>query len=454
VLREAALQAAVAEYGLAALTRLVQERLDDLRQRAMPGMDVSAASLARSASAEAQRRFTLSPGPVINATGIIIHDSLGRAPLSDAAIAAMTAVAAGYSALDYDLDRGLRGSRHTLLAPHFSQLTGADDALVTNANAAGMMLVLAAIARGREVIVAHGQSLETGGRLRLSTVLGLSGAQIIEVGTTNRTRLADFAEAVTPKTAALLNIQVAAARHGGFVEVVALDELTAFGHRQGIPVIDDQESGCLLDVSPYGLASEPTVRQSVASGADLVCFSGDKLFGGPQCGVVVGGSDFIARVRRHPLSRALRADKITLAALHATALHYVRGEAETAIPIWRMLAAPVHELEARAARWQQALAGVPGTKIAVKAARSSFIGGWSAGETVPTCVLSLRPIGEGRGWAAHLAGQMRIALTPVLCRVEDGAVVLDPRSVLAGQDQDLLTVLRQELSSGSSAVTT
>ncbi len=448
MLREAVLAEAVSAYGQSAVARLVRERLDDLRHRSMPGMDVTSGAIAKSVSIEAQRRFSLSPGPVVNATGVLIHPHLGRAPLSEEAIEAISGVASGYSAIEFDVDRGMRSARNTLLAPLLSQLTTADDGFVTNTNAAGIMLMLAALARGRDVIVAHGQAMETSGGFRISTILGTSGAKLIEVGTTNRTRIGDYAEAITPKTAVLLNINSATLRNSSFIESVSLADLVALGHRHGIPVIDDIGSGCILDVTTFGLAREPTVQDSIVSGADVVCFSGDKLLGGPQSGIVVGGADFIARARRHPLMRTLRVDKTTLAALHATVLHYLRGEAVDRIPIWRMIATSRADIEARAIAWLSMIHNIAGCKASVQPGLSSLNGNVSLGETLPTCVLSLRAASTARGWASHIMTELRHAQTPILTRVDEGAVLLDPRTVLPAQDTAVVEALRAVLTAG------
>jgi L-seryl-tRNA(Ser) seleniumtransferase len=439
---------AVSAYGQAAVSRLIRERLDDLRHGSMPGADVTSGTIAKAVAVEAQRRFSLSPSPVLNATGTIIHPHLGRAPLSEAAIDAIRGVASGYSATEFDVDRGMRSSRNVLLAPLLSQMTGADDGFVTNTNSAGILLMLAALARGREVIVSHGQATESSGSFRLSTILGTSGARLVEVGTTNRTRVADYAEAITPKTGLILNINSSVLRSSSFIESVALGDLVALGHHHGIPVIDDQGSGCMLDVTPFGLAREPTVLDSLAAGADAVCFSGDKLFGGPQSGIAVGGADFIARARRHPLMRTLRVDKTTLAALHATVLHYLRGEALEAIPVWRMIAAPRSALEARALAWLGAVQGLGGCKAGVMPGLSSLNGSASQGETIPTSLLSLRASASARGWASHIMTELRHGQTPVLTRVEEGAVLLDPRTVLPSQDTAVAQALRTVLAAG------
>lgn len=445
VLQQAAAAAAVAAFGHGAMVVLIRERLDMVRHRLLPGADGKAEAIAQAVAIEAQRRFTLSPGPVINATGVIVHTNLGRAPLSDAAIEAITSVARGYSALEYDLEQGTRGSRNALLAPLLGQLTGAADGVVVNNNAAAVQLTLAAVARGKEVIVSRGQAVEIGGGFRIPAILAQSGAKLVEVGTTNRTRLSDYADAITPQTAAILHVHPSNFRIIGFTESVGIAELAALGKRQGIPVVDDVGSGCLIDVTQFGIAPEPLVQESVRAGADMVCFSADKLLGGPQAGIIVGGADFIARVRRHSMLRVLRVDKVTIAGLHATLLHYLRGEALTCIPIWRMIAADLEELRRRAGAWQDALIGAPAIRVDLVEGRSTIGGGTTPGEVLPTIVLAIRAVGNKRGWAVHLAASLRRQAAPVLGKIEDSAVLLDPRTVLPAQDPEVCRVLRQLL---------
>jgi L-seryl-tRNA(Ser) seleniumtransferase len=382
---------------------------------------------------------------VINATGVILHTNLGRAPLSAEAAEAMKNAAVNYSALEYDIEHGNRGSRHALLAPLLSLLTGAEDGLVVNNNAAALAATLAAVARGREVIVSRGQAVEIGGGFRIPEILRMSGAKLVEVGTTNRTRLSDYAAAITPRTAALLHVHPSNFKIIGFTESVELGDLTALGHGHGIPVIDDVGSGCLLDITKFGVAPEPLVQDRVRSGADVVCFSGDKLLGGPQCGILVGRAASISRVRQYPLARAVRVDKITLAALHATLLHYLRGEALDKIPVWQMIAAPIEAMSSRAMAWMRAIAGVPGYEFGVCEGRSMIGGGSTPGESVPTYLLSVRALQGGRGWASRVAAAARQSPMPVLARVEEGTLLLDPRTVLPWQDAAVASCLARVL---------
>jgi L-seryl-tRNA(Ser) seleniumtransferase len=373
--------------------------------------------------------------PVINATGVIVHTNLGRAPLSTTARQAMDRIAAGYSNLEYNLEAGSRGSRYLHIETLLCRLTGAEAALVVNNNAGAVLLALAALAKGREVIVSRGQLVEIGGGFRIPDVMRQSGARLVEVGTTNRTLTRDFREVLGHKTALLLRVHSSNFKQIGFTAEVTLEELVALGQETGVPVLDDLGSGSLLDTTRYGLAPEPMVQQSVAVGADLTTFSGDKLLGGPQAGLIVGREASVARLRRHPLTRALRVDKGTLAGLQATLLHYIRGEAEQEIPVWRMIAFPLEALSARATGWEAAMRS-HGISATVVPAASTVGGGSLPGETLPTRVLALaHPSPDA------LAAVLRAGHPPVIARISEGQLIMDPRTVPPQEDDLLLRAL-------------
>jgi L-seryl-tRNA(Ser) seleniumtransferase len=317
-------------------------------------------------------------------------------------------------------------------------LTGAEAGLAVNNNAAAVLLALASVARGKEVIVSRGQAVEIGGHFRIPEVLRQSGCRLVEVGTTNRTRLADYEEAITPRTAALLHVHTSNFRVVGFTEEVGIVELAALGRSRGLTVLDDLGSGALLDTAKYGLAHEPMVQESVKAGVDLVCFSGDKLLGGPQAGLAVGRAELVQRLKRHPLARAVRVDKCSLAALAATLVHYVMGEAETCIPVWQMIAMSSDEAARSAGALAEALT-VAGIAVEVKEGRSTVGGGSLPGETLPTWLVAVKPGGRaGAGIsqtaaAGALARRLRLGKPPVIARVERGQVMLDPRTLLPGQ---------------------
>jgi L-seryl-tRNA(Ser) seleniumtransferase len=348
----------------------------------------------------------------------------------------MEAVAAGYSNLEYDLEAGERGSRYRHTEQLLCRLTGAEAALVVNNNAGAVFLALTALARGRSVIISRGQLVEIGGGFRIPDVLRQSGAQLVEVGTTNRTRLSDFRDAISSDTALLLRVHTSNFKQIGFTAEVSLADMVALAHGRGLPVVDDLGSGTLLDTARHGLSAEPTVQDSVAAGADLVTFSGDKLLGGPQAGLIVGRAGLIAELRQHPLTRALRVDKGTLAALQATLLHYARGEAEREVPVWRMIATPLAELAARAAVLAAGLraAGIPATVVQA----SSTVGGGSLpGETLPTWAVAVAVAAPDA-----LAAALRLGDPPMVARIADGLLLLDLRTVPAEVDEVVLRTVQ------------
>lgn len=412
----------------AARATLAQAREHIAAGAPTPGLDALAEDAAQRLAAAT--RGTLFP--VINATGVIVHTNLGRAPLSAAARRAMDAVAAGYSNLEYDLDAGGRGSRYVHAEALLCKLTGAEAALVVNNNAGAVFLALSALARDREVVISRGQLVEIGGGFRIPDVLRQSGARLVEVGTTNRTHLRDFAAALTLETALLLRVHSSNFKQIGFTAEVALAEMVTLAHSNGCLVVDDLGSGTLLDTARYGLTPEPTVQESVAAGADLVTFSGDKLLGGPQAGLIVGRAALVAQLREHPLARALRVDKSTLAALQATLLHYARGEDEREIPVWRMIATPLEALAARAEALAAALRdhGVPASVVST----TSTIGGGSLpGETLPTRAVALAVAAPDAFAAALRRGD-----PPVVGRIVEDQLLLDLRTVVPEQDATLI----------------
>ncbi len=373
--------------------------------------------------------------PVINASGVIIHTNLGRAPLSAAAIQAVQQVAQGYSSLEYDLQRGKRGSRLVHAEALLRRITGAEAAIVVNNNAAAVLLVLTALARRRAVVIARSQLVEIGGGFRVPDVMKQSGARLVEVGTTNRIHLADYREALAERPVMFMRAHRSNFRIVGFTSEPGLDEIAQVAHQAGILFVDDLGSGSLLDTSRYGLGHEPMVQELLAAGADLVCFSGDKLMGGPQAGIIVGRVELISKLKKHPLARAIRADKLCLTALTATLLHYLKDEAERKIPVWRMIAAPLDQLEARVQAWAQTLG-----QGEIIAGESTVGGGSLPGETLPTRLLSLSSASPDR-----FLTKLRQLNPPIIARLQDDRILLDPRTVLAEQEPDLLAGLKNLL---------
>ncbi|MEJ2304683.1 MAG: L-seryl-tRNA(Sec) selenium transferase [Anaerolineales bacterium] len=371
--------------------------------------------------------------PVINASGVILHTNLGRAPLSRSALQAIEEISSGYSNLEYDLDKGHRGSRTVHAEALLKRITGAQAALVVNNNAAAVLLTLSALARRRSVVIGRSQLVEIGGGFRIPDVMKQSGARLAEVGTTNRVHLSDYERALAERPAALImrahrsNFQIV-----GFTSEPKLEEIVGVAHRADIPVVDDLGSGSLLDTTRFGLGHEPMVQESLSAGADLVCFSGDKLLGGPQAGIIIGRTDLVSKLKKHPLARAIRADKTCLAALSATLLHYLKDEAEREIPIWRMISTPVQRIKERAEQWKLNLG-----QGEVISGQSTVGGGSLPGETLPTFLLSLSVPSTNRSLA-----QLRLAHIPVIGRAQEDLLLLDPRTVLPEQDAQLLTVLK------------
>jgi len=357
----------------------------------------------------------------------------------------MDAVAGGYSNLEFDLDSGRRGSRHTHVEPVLCQLTGAEAALVVNNNASAVLLALTALTKKKEVIVSRGQAVEIGGGFRIPDVMRQSGAKLIEVGTTNCTYTTDYEEAISPRTAALMRVHSSNFRLMGFTHFVTLEELVTLGNQNDLPVFDDLGSGCLLDTSRFGLDPEPMVQQSIGLGAGLVFSSGDKLMGGPQAGIIVGKRQLVDRLKKHPLARAARIDKIRLAGLVATLIHYLKGEAVSKIPVWRMISAPLEEIEGRARLWAQSLGG-----LARVVEGETMIGGGSLpGGTLPTRLVAIGEEGKQKpqNIAQVLSQRLRCQETSVLGRVSGNVLLLDPRSVLPEEDKIVLQALQDAAAS-------
>lgn len=369
---------------------------------------------------------------VINATGVVLHTNLGRAPLSRAALQAIQELSQGYANLEYDLEKGQRGSRTVHAEDLLRQITGAEAAMVVNNNASAVMLILTALARRKSVLIARSQLVEIGGGFRIPDVMRQSGARLLEVGATNRVHLYDYEQAIAEGPVALVmrahrsNFQII-----GFTSEPDLEEIVRVAHKANIPVADDLGSGSLLDTAVYGLGHEPMVQESLAEGADLVCFSGDKLLGGPQAGVIVGRADLVARLKKHPLARAIRADKLCLAALSATLLHYLKDEAEQEIPIWRMISTSSEETRERAESWKSHLG-----QGEVISGESTIGGGSLPGECLPTYLLALRTASANR-----LLARLRTGTPPIIGRAQEQLVVLDPRTVLPEQEETLLAKL-------------
>jgi L-seryl-tRNA(Ser) seleniumtransferase len=428
VLDDARLAAHEAEFGRERVKRAASEVLGRARLSGDGGTfeAILAAVVSR---LDALRVKT--PSPVINATGILLHTNLGRAPLGTDAASAVAKLAGCYSNLEYDLESGERGSRYTAIAELLRDVTGADDALVVNNCAAAVLLVLDTLAKGREVIVARNQLVEIGGGFRVPEVLERSGAVLVEVGTTNRVYIQDFERALSPQTALMLRTHASNYRIEGFTHEPGAQELAALGRRAGVPVVEDLGSGALVDLSEYGIAHERTVGDALGDGMTLVTFSGDKLLGGPQAGIIAGRAQLIARLRSNPLLRALRVGTLTLAALSATLQSYRGRTTRESLPIYRMLAARLDDLRNRAKSYVNVIPGASAIES------DAYVGGGALPESrVPSVAIALRSRQPDR-----IAASLRSGDPPVVARIEGGCVILDLRTIAPEQDRLVIASL-------------
>ena len=430
VLRTAAAVEAAQHFGRAALLAAVRETLAAAREDGVAPEGSERVATAAIGRLEIKRQPKLRQ--VFNLTGTVLHTNLGRALLAEAAIEAAAVAMRNAIALEFDLGSGRRGDRDALLRDLLGELTGAEDATVVNNNAAAVLLTLNTLAKGREAVVSRGELIEIGGAFRMPEIMKRAGAKLVEVGTTNRTHKKDYAEAIGTKTGVVLKVHTSNYRIEGFVKAVDASDLAALAHGHNVPLVDDLGSGTLVDLSAYGLAHEPTVREAVAAGADLVTFSGDKLLGGPQAGFIVGRKDLIARINANPMKRALRVDKIRLAAIEATLRLYQDPERLAArLPTLRFLARPQREIDAAARRLLPVVAGSVGDAfdVAAAACRSQIGSGALPLETVPSCGLRIIPRMAKR--SGHklmaLSAALRALPIPVVGRIENKALLLDLR---------------------------
>jgi L-seryl-tRNA(Ser) seleniumtransferase len=433
LLKSASATSLVKTYGRPLTLQAIRESIEHVRTLIKAGSKTtSEGEILEKASGFLEEWLTPTLFPVINATGVIIHTNLGRAPLSKAARLAMDQVAQGYNNLEYQIDRGSRGKREMHSEGLLCRLTGAEAALVVNNNAAAVLLSLTALAKRKSVLISRSQLIEIGGGFRIPDVMKQSGAKLVEVGTTNRTHLRDFEEAIDERSGLLLLAHHSNFRIIGFTTEPSLDELVKLGNTHDIPVVHDLGSGTLYETENFGLGHEPTIFESLRSGASIVTFSGDKLLGGPQAGILLGKKPLIDKLRKHPLARAIRPDKLCLAALAATLRHYLIDDALEEIPIWKMISANENDLKERASRWVKEL-GVGNVDMG----KSTVGGGSLPEETQPTWLLSLSVKSPNA-----FARKLRSWQVPVISRVEDELVKLDPRTVLPEQETELLNALR------------
>jgi L-seryl-tRNA(Ser) seleniumtransferase len=425
----------IARFGRPLTLTAIRETLDTIRARFTSGA-ITALPLHDLILAQTDSLLTSWIKPtlrsIINATGVILHTNLGRAPLSDATIRAMDTVSRGYSNLEYDLEKGARGSRLIHAESVLRKLTGVESAIVVNNNASAVLLVLSALANRKRVIISRSQLVEIGGGFRIPDVMKQSGAKLVEVGTTNKVHLRDYEEALQDGGSLVMRAHPSNFKIIGFTEEPELKEVVELAHKAGIFVMDDLGSGALYDTAKYGLAHEPTVHESLAAGVDVVCFSGDKLLGGPQAGIIIGRKELIDKIKKHPLARAVRADKACLAGVTATFLHYLKDEAEREIPILKMMSYSPKQIKGRAEAWIRDLG-----RGEVVEGQSTVGGGSLPGESFPTFLLSLSVDSPDQ-----FLKRLRAQNPPIIARTANDKVLLDPRTVLPEQEGALLVGLK------------
>ena len=433
------------DYGTKATLAALRTVVENLRHQIngpdppkINDRDHAAVTIERLTASELAAEFRFSLRSVINATGVIVHTNLGRAPLAATAAKRVTELVAGYANLEYDLEAGRRGARHLHAKRLLSRITGAPAAVVVNNNAAALLLILSALAHGREVIVSRGELVEIGGGFRIPDIMRQSGVELREVGTTNKTRVTDVAAAISDRTALILSVHPSNFRIEGFTERPEREELVALGQRFNLPVVEDLGSGNLLAGDTVADLDEPTVAACISAGVAVCCFSGDKLLGGPQAGIIVGKPDQLRRIASHPLMRALRVDKMTYAALEATLLEYAVGRAHRTVPVVRMLLMTVDQIEVRASALAAGLTGHNCFDVDIVAGVSTVGGGGAPGSALPTRLTRLKPRHVS---ATALEAKLRTLQPPIVSRIEHERVLLDLRTVMPEQDKELLAVL-------------
>ncbi|MFA5284670.1 MAG: L-seryl-tRNA(Sec) selenium transferase [Smithellaceae bacterium] len=407
----------------------LRDKILTAADRQLPALSSDTASAARSVEGIIAGLHRYKLRRLVNATGVILHTNLGRAPLCPEALDRILEVGRGYSNLEFDLEQGVRGLRYDHVSRLICMLTGAEDALIVNNNAAAVLLTLNTLAEHKEAIVSRGELIEIGGEFRIPDVMTKSNSILREVGTTNRTRLADYEKAVGPNTGVILKVHTSNYRIVGFTEEAELVPLVALGKKHGIPVFDDLGSGCLIDLAAFGLQHEPTVREVLASGVDVVTFSGDKLLGGPQAGIIVGKKDIVAQIKKNPLNRALRIDKFTLAALEATLMHYLAPEeAPQTLRSLKALTEPQSDVKKRARKLIRKLihAGIPDLTYELQEAKAAAGGGSLPTQDIPTAVVAVK---SAKITASHMEIKLRQATVPIIARVDEDAIMIDLRTV-------------------------
>jgi L-seryl-tRNA(Ser) seleniumtransferase len=454
MLRKPEVQDMMERHARATVTEALRRVLQETRQRIMEGGyndEISAGTiegeLVRVLDERLKKESRGNLREVINGTGVVIHTNLGRSPMADRAVADLARLSGVYVNLEYDLQSGERGSRHDIVRELLRSITGAEDCIVVNNNAAAVLLVLSAMASGKEVIVSRGELVEIGGSFRVPEVMEQGGARLVEVGATNKTYIEDYRKAINENTGLLLKVHTSNYRICGFTRQVSREELAALGREFGIPAVEDLGSGMFVDLGEYGIGDEPTVQDSIRSGMDIVTFSGDKLLGGPQAGIIAGRKEYIRKIAKHPLARAVRVDRLTLSVLESTLRIYAESERVVErIPVLSMLTMPVDRLERRAERLVELLAGIePYAEIAVETEYSQVGGGSLPLERIETRVISVLPKSMTLN---QLEEGLRMADTPVIGRIARDRFLIDVRTVFDHQLPVLAKMLAMVLSGG------
>ncbi|MGB7061731.1 MAG: L-seryl-tRNA(Sec) selenium transferase [Candidatus Zixiibacteriota bacterium] len=438
ILESPELQSEIREFSHSLVAAAVKQVVEVLRDEVKKGKEpISSGEIVKMVKNIIAQQTSAALKPVINAAGVVLHTNLGRAPMDGETLSFIQNVSATYSNLEFDLKEGKRSKRGIFVEKLLCLLTSAEAAMAVNNNAGAVLLILSAMASGKEVIVSRGELVQIGGGFRIPEILALSGAKLKEVGTTNQTAIADYENAITSETAILLKVHQSNFKMIGFVKRPLINELVKLGKKHSLCVVEDLGSGVLLRTEDFELAHEPTAFEALSAGADLVCFSGDKLLGAPQAGIILGGKKYIDILKKHPLQRALRLDKMFLAGLERVLLHYLKGQATEKIPVWQMISVPLTSLQVRAEKIKAGLEE-SGIKIAIQESQSTVGGGSLPGETLPTVVISVES-GESVDRQAKL---FREQPTPIIGRIENDRFVLDLRTVFPHQDEVVISAIR------------
>jgi L-seryl-tRNA(Ser) seleniumtransferase len=441
ILESPELQSDIVQFSHSLVAAAVRQAVQKARDEVKKGKGSASPEEIIKATKEIMAESTsASLKPVINATGVVLHTNLGRAPLDQDTLSFIGETSSAYNNLEFDLKEGKRSKRGIFVERLLCALTSAEAALAVNNNAGAVLLILTALAQGKEVIVSRGELVQIGGGFRIPEILALSGATLKEVGTTNQTALRDYEKAITRNTAMLLKVHQSNFKMIGFEKRPTINHLVSLGKKRKLCVVEDLGSGVLLRTDDFELAHEPTAFEALSAGADLVCFSGDKLLGAPQAGIILGRSKYVDVLKRHPLHRALRLDKMFLAGLERVLLYYLKGEATTKIPAWKMISTSLKTLQTRAEKIKEEL-GKMGIEIAIKESRSTIGGGSLPGETLPTIVLSVQSVDRSLPSADQQAKLFREQSPPIIGRIESNKFVFDLRTVFPHQDQILISAI-------------